>query len=93
MWTAWSQQNQTGWSSEEYDGLIREASRTQNMKARLELFQEAEAILMDEVPIIPIYIYTRVYALHPSVKGWFANILDHHPYKSIWLDPGEFMQK
>jgi len=93
MWTSWSQQNQTGWSSEEYDGLIREASRTQNMKARLELFQEAEAILMDEVPIIPIYIYTRVYALHPSVKGWFANILDHHPYKSIWLDPGEFMQK
>ncbi len=93
MWTSWSQQNQTGWSSEEYDGLIREASRTQNMKARLELFQEAEAILMDEVPIIPIYIYTRVYALHPSVKGWFANILDHHPYKDIWLDPGEFMQK
>ena len=93
MWTSWSQQNQTGWSSEEYDGLIREASRTQNMKARLELFQEAEAILMDEIPIIPIYSYTRVYALHPSVKGWFANILDHHPYKSIWLDPGEFMQK
>ena len=92
MWTSWSQQNQTGWSSDEYDQLIRQASRTQNMKARLELFQEAEAILMDEIPIIPIYIYTRVYALHPSVKGWFPNILDHHPYKDIWLDPGEFMK-
>ena len=92
MWTSWSQQNQTGWSSDEYDQLIRQASRTQNMKARLELFQKAESILMDEIPIIPIYIYTRVYALHPSVKGWFHNILDHHPYKDIWLDPGEFMK-
>ncbi|MFT4587461.1 MAG: oligopeptide transport system substrate-binding protein [Candidatus Binatia bacterium] len=90
MWTSWSQQNQTGWSNAEYDGLIRKASRTQDMNARLEIFQQAEAILLDEAPIIPIYIYTRVYALHPSVKGWRSNILDHHPYKYIRLDPSVF---
>jgi len=50
------------------------------------VFQEAEEILMDQLPIIPIYIYTRVYALHPAVKNWHANVLDHHPWKHIDLD-------
>ena len=86
MWTSWSQQNQTGWADPKYDELIRKAAATKDSSARLEVFQEAEEILMDQLPIIPIYIYTRVYALHPAVKNWHANILDHHPWKHIDLD-------
>ena len=86
MWTSWSQQNQTGWSDTKYDALIRKAAITKDPDARLEVFQEAEEILMDQLPIIPIYIYTRVYALHPAVKNWHANVLDHHPWKHIDLD-------
>ena len=86
MWTSWSQQNQTGWSDTKYDALIRKAAITKDPGARLEVFQEAEEILMDQLPIIPIYIYTRVYALHPAVKNWHANVLDHHPWKHIDLD-------
>ena len=86
MWTSWSQQNQTGWADPKYDALIRKASITKDPNARLEVFQEAEEILMDQLPIIPIYIYTRVYALHPAVKNWHANVLDHHPWKHIDLD-------
>ena len=86
MWTSWSQQNQTGWSDTKYDALIRKAAITKDPEARLEVFQEAEEILMDQLPIIPIYIYTRVYALHPAVKNWHANVLDHHPWKHIDLD-------
>ena len=86
MWTSWSQQNQTGWSKPEYDALIRKAAVTKDPAARLEVFQQAEEILMDELPIIPIYIYTRVYALHPAVKNWHANVLDHHPWKHVDLD-------
>ena len=86
MWTSWSQQNQTGWADPKYDALIRKAAITKDPNARLEVFQEAEEILMDQLPIIPIYIYTRVYALHPAVKNWHANVLDHHPWKHIDLD-------
>jgi oligopeptide transport system substrate-binding protein len=86
MWTSWSQQNQTGWSDKKYDALIREAGTTGDMKKRLRLFDEAEHILMDELPIMPIYIYTRVYLLDPSVKGWYHTILDHHPWKHVYLD-------
>lgn len=86
MWTSWSQQNQTGWTSDEYDGLIRKAGTTSDKAQRLELFNQAETILMDEMPILPIYIYTRVYLLDPSVKGWYETVMDHHPWKHVYLE-------
>jgi oligopeptide transport system substrate-binding protein len=86
MWTSWSQQNQTGWSSEAYDELIKKAGETSDAAARIEYFQQAEEILMAEAPIIPIYIYTRVYLLDKGVKGWNPTILDHHPYKHLYLE-------
>jgi oligopeptide transport system substrate-binding protein len=86
MWTSWSQQNQTGWSDPRYDELIGQASRVKDPQERLELFQQAETILLEELPIIPIYIYTRIYLLHPAVRGWHPTILDHHPYKHLYLE-------
>ena len=78
--------NRTGWSNPEYDRLIAEAARTTDPQQRLEVFQKAEAILLDELPIIPIYFYTHVYARRPEVKGWYPTILDNHPYKYVYLE-------
>jgi oligopeptide transport system substrate-binding protein len=78
--------NQTGWSNAEYDRLIAEAARTTDLKARLEVFQKAEAILLDELPMIPIYFYTRVNLKRPEVKGWYPTLLDNHPYKYVYLE-------
>ncbi|MGB0580762.1 MAG: peptide ABC transporter substrate-binding protein [Limisphaerales bacterium] len=89
MWTSWSQQNQTGWSNEKYDELIKAAGNTADMEKRKQLFDQAEHILMDELPVMPIYIYTRPYLLDPRVKGWYGNILDHHPWKHVYLSDGD----
>ncbi len=78
--------NQTGWSNKTYDALIAQASRTADQAARHEVFQKAEAILLEEMPVIPIYTYTRVKLLHPDVKNWNPTILDHHPYKNVYLE-------
>ena len=53
---------------------------------RLSNFSKAEEILINEVPIIPIYTYTRVYMLRDEVKGWYPNLLDTHPYQFIYLE-------
>lgn len=79
--------NKTGWSNSRYDELIAKANRTLDQQERYQYFQEAERILMDEVPIIPIYTYTYKYLLHPAVEGWYDNILDYHPYKYVSLVP------
>jgi len=78
--------NRTGWANAEYDRLLKEAARLGDRQARYELFQKAEAIFLDEMPVIPIYHYTRVYLLDPSVRGWRPTILDHHPYQHVWLE-------
>ena len=87
MWVTGGGNNETGWSNREYDRLIAEAARTIDPAKRLEVFQQAEAILMDELPIIPIYYYTHVCARRPEVKGWYPTILDNHPYKYVYLEP------
>lgn len=78
--------NHSNWGNTRYDALIGEAARTQGPAARLELFQEAETILMDEMPVIPIYFYVRSTLIDEAVRGWYSNILDYHPYQDVWLE-------
>ena len=87
MWTTGNGNNRTGWSNREYDQLIVEAARTIDPQQRLEVFQKAEAILLEEAPMIPIYFYTLTTARRPEVKGWFPTILNDHPYKYLYLEP------
>jgi oligopeptide transport system substrate-binding protein len=47
---------------------------------------EAERLLIDEMPIAPIYTYVRVYQLHEDVRGWYPNILSHHHPKYIRIE-------
>jgi oligopeptide transport system substrate-binding protein len=80
--------NRTGWSNGRYDELIARASRNSDRDGRHDFLRQAERILMDEVPIVPIYVYTQVRLLSPDLRGWEHNILDQHPYKYLWLaDP------
>jgi len=81
--------NHTGWSSADYDSLLHRAVRTAKPSARYALLARAEEILLREAPIIPIYYYTTVRLLSPSVRGWYPTLLDRHPYKHLWLDGGE----
>ena len=80
--------NKTGFSDPRYDEIImREAPATLDRDARYELYREAETILMEAMPILPVYTYTTKHLIDPSVKGMPTNIMDHVNYKYIWLDP------
>jgi oligopeptide transport system substrate-binding protein len=78
--------NRTGWSSARYDALVAEAARTADRDTRYALLGQAEAILMEEMPIVPIYTYTQVRLISPHLRGWEHNILDQHPFKYLWLE-------
>jgi oligopeptide transport system substrate-binding protein len=86
VWTSVSGNNHSGWSRPDYDQLLFQAARTSDPAARHALFQQAEALLIADAPIIPLYHYTHVFLKHPSVQGWHPNLLDHHPYKHVWLE-------
>ncbi len=78
--------NFTGWSSPEYDAALTAASRATARAERHALWQKAEALLLEAAPIIPLYHYTHVFVIRPEVKGWNPTLLDHHPYKAVWLE-------
>ena len=71
--TSTSTNNQTGWSDSDYDQLIQKAALEKSSKKRMKRLREAEAILMKELPIIPIYNATRNYLLKPYVRGFVDN--------------------
>jgi len=89
VFTSDSSNNHTGWKHAGYDALLFEAERTADPAARRALLQQAEALLLADVPIIPVYFYTTVRLIHPAVRGWYPTLLDRHPYKHVWLEAGD----
>jgi oligopeptide transport system substrate-binding protein len=79
MWTSDSGNNNTGWKNPEYDRLIREANRLLDPAKRMKMLAEAEAILIDEMPIAPIYFYVSKNMWRPKVQGVHENVRDFHP--------------
>ena len=78
--------NNTGWSNARYDELIKAAALEPDPAQRMQLFQEAETILLDELPIIPIYFYVSKNLVSPRVKGFFNNVQDEHPLKLLRVE-------
>lgn len=54
--------NDSNFSSEKYDELIKTAKSTSDQKVRFDAMREAEALFMEQMPVMPIYFYTKPYA-------------------------------
>ena len=81
--------NRTGFSNPRYDEIILELAPAEaNTSKRAALLQEAEALLLNEVPVIPLYTYNSKHLVQPSVLGATPNVLDIQNFKYISLDPG-----
>jgi oligopeptide transport system substrate-binding protein len=78
--------NWTGWGDAAYDGLIREAAGTYDPKARMEVFQKAEARLLEQAPVTPLFFGARAYLIVPAVKGWEPALLGYHRYAFVRLE-------
>ncbi len=86
VWKTGGGNNHAGWSSDSYDALLQKASLSTGEAERNTLFQQAETILIDDQPIIPLLFLPSKSLIQPSLKGWNPSILDHHPYKYIQLE-------
>ncbi|MAL25627.1 MAG: ABC transporter substrate-binding protein [Croceicoccus sp.] len=85
IFTTGNGNNDTGWSNQRYDTLIGRARTAQTDEQRMAILQEAEQVLMEDMPIIPIYWYTRTYLKSTLIEGWHPKALDNHPIKYVSL--------
>ena len=77
--------NFNGWSNARYDELLRRAALAPNSAARHEFFQQAEAVLLDAAPSVPLFFGARIYLQQPSVQQWSPALLGLHRYGEVKL--------
>ena len=86
MWVTGGGNNDCGFSNAEYDKLISDAKVETDAAKRTEMLRKAEDILMDEMPIIPIYYYTNVRAWNDNVKGIQCSTLGKIYFKGAYKE-------
>ena len=101
MYLTNGENNNTGFSNPQYNKLIADAAKELDKQKRMRILEKAERLLMDEMPIIPIYFYVSRNMVRPYVRGFYNNLQDSHPLNTIWIDrhvdphsphPNEYME-
>ena len=75
--------NDMGYNNPRYDALLAAAAREGNPVTRMETLETAERVMLDDMPIIPLYFYVSKQMVKPWVDGFEANIMDHHPSRYL----------
>jgi oligopeptide transport system substrate-binding protein len=78
--------NGTGWWDPKYVALLDEANRTIDHQKRYELLAEAEKLMLDAQPVIPLVVSSTRWMKKPYVKGMYPNAMTLHPWKWIYLE-------
>ena len=78
-------QNDPGYNSPEFDRLVAASQTAPDPQARMELLQQAERVMLEDLPILPLYIYVRPRLVQRWVGGYEPNIMDHHRHKYMYV--------
>jgi len=70
--------NYSRWSNPEYDALVEQANRTLDAEVRGDLLSDAEQILLDDSPYMPLVYYVNKALVNPEVTGWEDNLTHIH---------------
>jgi ABC-type oligopeptide transport system substrate-binding subunit len=84
--TSTKQQNYSRFSNPEYDRLMDEASLTADAAKRAALLEQAEGILLEEMPVIPIYFYVSKNLVSAKVTGWRDNTMNAVYVRNLSLE-------
>lgn len=61
--------NYPGWENQAYNGLLEKASLCTDCLQRELFFKEAEKLLLNDMPIVPLYHWTAPCMVHPRIKN------------------------
>ena len=86
MWVTGNGNNDTGWSNEKYDGMIKKARATTDPDERKKILQKAEKLLLEKGPVIPIYDLSNNMLLSSNVEGFKPHNRNIHMLKDMSLE-------
>jgi oligopeptide transport system substrate-binding protein len=79
LWVTNGEYNDANYSNEKYDAYVKTAKATADQAVRMDAMRKAETLLMEEMPVLPIYFYTQPYAQKSYVSGVFKPV-NRYPY-------------
>lgn len=68
--------NLSGYDNPAYDALLAQASGENDLAKRRVLLEEAEALMLADTPVIPLYFHVSRHLVKPWVKDWQDNIMN-----------------
>jgi len=78
--------NYGGYNNSEFDALLAEAAQTSDLEARAAILARAEAITVEEMPLIPTTYSVSSNLVGPQVVGFEDNVVNIHPTRWLSLD-------
>ena len=77
----------TGWRNEVFERLIRQASVLMDQEERLVLYRQAQEILVEEAPILPMSYERTSLLVKPWVRRFPTSPISYHYWKDVVIEP------
>ena len=80
-------QSATAWWPEGYSQLVERARRSNDQRERIDLYAQAEWLLVEDAPLLPL-VYSRTHLLlKPWVKRYPISALGEFFWKDVLIEP------
>ena len=78
-------ENTSQYSNPAYDAALRNAAQASDVATRGKYYQQAEDLLAQDVPAIPVYHYVRTHLVKPWVGGFTPDKLGNYYTKDMYI--------
>ena len=82
-----SPNNDAGWVDPAYDAEFDAAANAPDDTLRELHLQTMDAVLIEKLPMVPLFYRNQNYLVQKSVQGWKENMLGWHPFQKVFLGP------
>ena len=78
--------NLPGYRNPRYDALLTKAAAETDRTRRRALLEEAERVMLEDQPLLPLYFYVNKHLVKPYVKGWRNNVMNVQYSKNLTIE-------
>ncbi len=84
--TRTGQMNYGKYNKPEFDALLAKSAKIRDVAERAKVLADAEAIMLNDMPLAPTWFSSSANLVNPIVQGWTPNISDLHRSRYMCLD-------
>ncbi len=86
-----SQTNYAHWCNPAFDGLLHQALLSQQLSQRIDYYQQAQSILEQQLPVLPLASSLRLQAYRYDIKGLVLSPFGNSSFAGVFRDASSSM--